>query len=199
MPADRPDFSGRTVGALYTSVVFINVSTTGALSVAAGEALSNIHADARLQALATLLLMIGVVQLAFGLLRFGRLVRFISHAVMTGFVTGVAVLIVLGSIPDLTRYQSPRSTPLLRLADTALNWRSLDAWTLVFGIVTVVLISAFPPSPSPSSASSGAQASARATPIRVANSRSPRALLSGRRQARAWCFCSVTSTISEAR
>lgn len=131
------------IGALFTSSVFMNVSTTGAMSVAAGNALVDIAEPDKLQALATLVLMIGAAQLTFGLLGFGRLVRFISHAVMTGFITGVAVLIVLGSIPDLTGYQSAQSTSLLRFADTLLNWRRVDAWTFVFGVATIAAIFAF--------------------------------------------------------
>jgi SulP family sulfate permease len=135
------------VGAVFTGSVFMNVSTTGALSVAAGEALAGVAEDARLRALVLLVLMIGVVQLVFGLLRFGRLIRFVSHAVMTGFITGIAVLIVLGSVPDLTGYRSPQGTHLLRMADTVLSWRILDPATLSVGSATVLLILAFQKTP----------------------------------------------------
>lgn len=131
------------IGALFTGSVFMNVSTTGALSVAAGEALQDIHEADRLRALVTLVLMVGLVQLAFGLLNLGKLLRFVSHAVMTGFITGIAALIVIGSLPDLTGYRSPHSNPFLRLADTILNWTAIDPETLAVGLGTVVLILGF--------------------------------------------------------
>ena len=40
--------------------------------------------------------------IAAGLLRLGRFTRFVSHSVMIGFLSGVAVNIIAGQIPDLT-------------------------------------------------------------------------------------------------
>lgn len=131
------------VGAIFTSSVFMNVSTTGALSVAAGEALAPYEGDQKVAVLIGLVLMTGSVQLVFGLLRFGRLIRFVSHAVMTGFINGIAVLIVFGAIPDITGFSSAQANHLLRLADTALNWRILNSHTLLIGLATVALIFAF--------------------------------------------------------
>ena len=37
-----------------------------------------------------------------GFLRLGRYTRFVSHSVMLGFLTGIAVNIVFGQLPDLT-------------------------------------------------------------------------------------------------
>ena len=42
-----------------------------------------------------------------GMARLGRYTRFVSHSVMLGFLTGVAVNIILGQLPDLTG-ASPR-------------------------------------------------------------------------------------------
>ena len=94
------------VGALFTSSVYMNVSTTGALSVAVGDALVNFPVAQRTAALITLVLLIGLVQLIAGVLRLGSLIRFVSQSVMTGFITGIAISIVLGAIPDLTGYTS---------------------------------------------------------------------------------------------
>lgn len=131
------------VGALFTSSVYMNVSTTGALSVAAGETLSRFDDDHKVKALIALVLMVGAIQLAFGLLRMGQLIRFISHAVMTGFISGIAVLIMLGAIPDLTGYHSDQPNKLLDAADTLLHWQDLDLATLVLGLSTIALIFAF--------------------------------------------------------
>lgn len=128
------------VGAIFTSSVYMNVSTTGALSVAAGEALYGMPEEDKIGALVALVLMIGAVQLLIGLMRLGRLVRYVSNSVMTGFITGIAILIMLGSIPDITGYQSSLPNHFLRLADTALNWRSFDFVAVIFGIATIGLI-----------------------------------------------------------
>ena len=81
------------VGAIFSSSVFMNVSTTGALSVAAGVVLLEFPAGQRVEALVVLVLLAGVIQLLAGLFRLGFLIRFVSHSVMTGFLNGVAVLI----------------------------------------------------------------------------------------------------------
>ena len=94
------------IGAIFTSSVYMNVSTTAALSVAAGAGLVDIPASQKLEALAVLVLLVGVIQLLAGLFRLGFLIRFVSNAVMTGFLNGVAVLIILGQLGDLTGYES---------------------------------------------------------------------------------------------
>jgi SulP family sulfate permease len=131
------------VGAVFTSSVFMNVSTTGALSVAAGDILSPLPEEQKLPTLIGLVMLIGLIQLGFGLLGLGRLIRFVSNAVMTGFLTGIAVLIMLGALRDVTGYASRQPNPLLRLADTAMNWRLFDMPTLGLGLATVALIFAF--------------------------------------------------------
>jgi SulP family sulfate permease len=46
-------------------------------------------------------LLCGVFQIAIGLLRLGRYIRFVSKSVMTGFVNSLAVLIFLAQMPEL--------------------------------------------------------------------------------------------------
>lgn len=128
------------VGALFTGSVFMNVSTTGALSVAVGDALVNYSGDQKTVALITLALLIGVFQLAAGLLRLGSMIRFVSQSVMTGFITGIALLIILGAIPDVTGYTSSFNSEFLKLADTILNLNQFEPVTFILGILTIVLI-----------------------------------------------------------
>ena len=80
------------IGALFTGSVFMNVSTTSALSVAAGAGLTDVPANQRMEALAVMVLLAGVIQLLAGLFRLGFVLRFVSNAVMIGFLNGVAVL-----------------------------------------------------------------------------------------------------------
>src|SRR5512139_1169038 len=59
------------VGAIFTSSVFINVSTTSALAVATGDVMLAYPSSSRATVLVTLVLLIGVFQLTLGLLRMG--------------------------------------------------------------------------------------------------------------------------------
>jgi len=128
------------VGALFTSATFMNVSTTSALAVAAGDTLITYPAGDRGSVLVTLVLMIGVFQVALGLLRLGWVTRFIPFSVMTGFMTGVAVLIIIGQLGDFTGYYSTESGKILQLADLVLNRSSIEWATLAIGLLTIGLI-----------------------------------------------------------
>jgi SulP family sulfate permease len=109
------------IGAIFSSSVFMNVSTTGALAVAAGVVLVDLPAEQRPQALVMLVLLVGVIQLLAGVFRLGFLVRFVSNAVMTGFLNGVAVLIILGQLGDLTGYDSSFSNRVAQALDLLLR------------------------------------------------------------------------------
>lgn len=128
------------VGALFTSATFMNVSTTSALAVAAGDTLISYPSEARLSTVVTLVLLIGVFQVIFGLLRLGWVTRFIPFSVMTGFMTGVAVLIIIGQLGDLTGYYSDVSGKIYQLADLLLNRRSIQWATFAIGLLTILLI-----------------------------------------------------------
>ena len=47
-------------------------------------------------------ILMGIIQILAGLLRLGRLMRFVSQSVMTGFVNALAILIFLAQMPELT-------------------------------------------------------------------------------------------------
>ena len=128
------------VGALFTSAIFMNVSTTSALAVAAGDTLINYPSDTRASVLVTLVLMIGIFQIILGLLRLGWLTRFIPFSVMTGFMTGVAVLIVIGQLGDFTGYYSDYSGKIVQVADLVLNLDSIMWITLAIGLLTILLV-----------------------------------------------------------
>ena len=128
------------VGAIFTSSVFMNVSTTGALSVAAGVVLLEFPAGQRAEALVVLVLLVGVIQLLAGLFRLGFLIRFVSNAVMTGFLNGVAVLIILGQLSDLTGYQSSFSNRVAQALDLLLRLGQVNLQATAIGVLTLALI-----------------------------------------------------------
>src|SRR5512147_2875174 len=127
------------VGALFTSSTFMNVSTTSALAVAAGDTLITYPSSDQGAVLVTLVLMIGVIQVILGLLRLGWVTRFIPFSVMTGFMTGVAALIIIGQLGDFTGYYSSYSGKIVQLADLVLHRKSIEWATLAIGLLTIAL------------------------------------------------------------
>ena len=128
------------IGTIFSSSVFMNVSTTGALAVAAGVVLADFPADQKLPALVVLVFLVGVIQLLAGLFRLGFMIRFVSNAVMTGFLNGVAVLIILGQLSDLTGYQSSFSNRVAQALDLLLRIGQISVQDSIIGGVTLVLI-----------------------------------------------------------
>ena len=109
------------IGALFTSSESMHISTTSALSLAVASSLVGMPPDMKLEAVYMLALMVGVIQITLGVLKMGYLVRFVPFSVMTGFLNGVAVLIILGQLGDFTGYLSPYSNRIVQAMDTALN------------------------------------------------------------------------------
>ena len=128
------------VGAIFSSSIFMNVSSTAALSVATGVVLADFPADQKMHALVVLVLLVGVIQLLAGLFRLGFLIRFVSNAVMTGFLNGVAVLIILGQLGDLTGYRSAFSNRVAQALDLVLRIGQIDVPVSIIGGVTLAMI-----------------------------------------------------------
>jgi SulP family sulfate permease len=128
------------IGAIFTSSVFMNVSTTSALSLATGASLVYIPDEQKMQALAALVLLVGLIQLVAGFFKLGFIVRFVSHSVMTGFLNGIAVLIILGQLGELTGFQSRFSNNVARTLDLLLRFGQIDIPTTIIGGLTLGLI-----------------------------------------------------------
>jgi SulP family sulfate permease len=132
--------SGTPVGALITSSQFMSVAVTSAMALMVGSALADVSADDQTAALFTLTLLVGVLGILAGLLRLGRLMRYVSNSVMTGFLTGVSVLIILSQLGDFTGYSSQYSNKVAKAVDLLLHPTQVDLRTLAIGALTVVII-----------------------------------------------------------
>jgi sulfate permease, SulP family len=109
--------AGPIGGGLAVSTRLMVVTTTTAAVLAAGSALGGFSGADRPEALFVLSALAGVMMIAAGLLRWGRFTRFVSLSVLTGFLTGVAVNIILG---QLGRRFWTGSRP----AESSRRWRS---------------------------------------------------------------------------
>ncbi len=94
---------------LYASVVIACViAFTGgrpamisAATAATAVVMTDLVRDHGLQYLLAATILMGVFQLIAAALRLGRLMRFVSRSVMTGFVNALAILIFLAQLPEL--------------------------------------------------------------------------------------------------
>jgi sulfate permease, SulP family len=131
--------AGPIAGGLFSSTQLLIVATTSASSLAAGQALGGLSSPARDNALFVMVLLIGAFQIVFGLLRLGRLARFVSYSVMTGFLTGIAVLTVLSQLPTVTGYEATGSNRVMATLDLLLNLGQVDPRTVAIAGFTLAL------------------------------------------------------------
>lgn len=135
-------FVATIVGALFTNSALITVGPTNALALVVGSTLIRYDEGSQVEHLFVLTLVTGLFQLAFGILRLGSLTRFVSNAVMTGFITGAGTLIMLGQLSHLNGYESEShsSSQLLRLWDWLIHLPESDVQTTIIGVTAVVII-----------------------------------------------------------
>ena len=134
---------GTFAGALVTSSSFMAIQGTGAMAMIVAD-IPALHrsADAE-RALVTLSILTGVIMLAAGLLKLGWLLRFVSNAVMVGFINAVGVNIVLGQLANFTGHDAEGANRIVRAFNTFTSPGQLDPQTLMIGIATIALILVF--------------------------------------------------------
>ena len=135
--------TGTPVGALLTSSQFLAVAVTSAMALIVGSTLANFSGDDHTAALFTLALLVGVLATLAGLLKLGRLMRYVANSVLVGFLSGVSLLIVLSQLGDLTGYSSEYSNKVRQTVDLLLHPAQIDLQTTAIGVLTIALILVF--------------------------------------------------------
>ena len=131
---------GTISGAFATSSVFMVIQGTGAMSIVIADVPSVHHGPDAQRALFTLAILTGLVMLAAGLLKLGAALRFVSNAVMVGFINAVGINIVLGQLANLTGYAAAGPNRVVRTVRTVLGPSSLHWQSVAVGLVTIALI-----------------------------------------------------------
>ena len=131
---------GTFTGGLFTSSSFMAVQATGAMAIVVAD-IDAVHSgDDPERVLFTLSIVTGVVMLAAGLFKLGSILRFVSNAVMVGFINAVGVNIILGQLDNFTGYEAEGGNRVLRAFDTLFSLGQAHLGTIVIGLATIVLI-----------------------------------------------------------
>jgi SulP family sulfate permease len=132
--------AGAIAGGLTARTQLMLVTTTSAAALAAGEALSGLSGEERTAALALLVVLAGGLQIGAGLLRLGRFTRFVSHSVMTAFLLGIAVLIVLDQLAPLTGAEVEGDSAPERALQLVLHPGRIHLGSLLVGLAALGLV-----------------------------------------------------------
>ncbi len=87
----------------------------------------------------TLTLLVGLIQLALGLLRLGTLVNFVSHTVVVGFTAGAAVLIAASQVKNFFGIEIARGASAWQvLVGWATQLDRINPWVTLVELATVL-------------------------------------------------------------
>jgi high affinity sulfate transporter 1 len=112
--------AGAIVYALFCTSRQISTGPSSSLAAVAGGAVlaTGVGGEEAAQLVAAITLATGALFLALALLRMGWIAQFLSKAVITGFLAGAAIDVVIGELPKLTGTSSSGES----------GWRELATW-----------------------------------------------------------------------
>jgi SulP family sulfate permease len=139
--------AGPIAGGLFSSTQRLVVTTTTAAAIAGGAAVSGLPPEERADALFLMTILTGALAVAAGLLRLGSLTRFVSHSVMVGFLTGIAVLIILGQLGTLTGYAPEGNNKVAQTIDLLRHLGEIDLKSVFVGGLAMILAITLPRTP----------------------------------------------------
>jgi sulfate permease, SulP family len=134
--------AGALIYAVFCTSRQISTGPSSSLAAVAGGAVlvTGLGGDKAAQLVAAITLLTGLLFLVLAALKLGWIAQFLSKAVVTGFLAGAAVDVVIGELPKLTGTSSE--------GDSA--WRELGSWartlgdihwaTLLVGVVALAVI-----------------------------------------------------------
>jgi len=123
------------------SILMISTLTSAiALSTASVIQVAGIQPGQMPLALFTVTFLVGAIMFVMGLLRLGSVVNLVSNAVMTGFVAGASLLIIIGELGDFSGYDPSGANKLMKLVDWFAHIGQWDPLTTSVGLSTVILM-----------------------------------------------------------
>ena len=140
-------FIGTIVGAFTSGSTFMTIAPTNAVALVVFSTLGG-SGPVSIEQMVVLTLLVGIIQLAFGVMRLGDVTRFVSNAVMTGFITGAGLLIILGQLGHVNGHEAQAVTgwPLQLSKSLPVFWDwfthlpQSHIHTLIIGVTATVMI-----------------------------------------------------------
>ena len=134
--------AGAIVYALFCTSRHISTGPSSSLAAVAGGAVlfTGVAGTQAAELVAAITLVTGGLFLLLALLRLGWIARLLSRAVVTGFLAGAAVDVVIGELPKLTGTSSSGKSAWAELASWLRTLGEISWTTLVVGLLALALI-----------------------------------------------------------
>ena len=129
------------VAALSTGTILMISTLTSAIALTIGSVITTAGYDGSdPTVLFTVTFLVGTYMFVAGLLRLGKLVSFVSNAVMTGFVMGASLLIIIGELGDFSGYDPVGANDLAEVVNWFVNIPNWDPTTTIVGAATLIMV-----------------------------------------------------------
>ena len=134
--------AGAIVYALFCTSRHISTGPSSSLAAVAGGAVlfSGVGDAQAAELVAAITLVTGGLFLLLAVFRLGWIARFLSRAVVIGFLAGAAVDVVIGELPKLTGTKASGETAWGELASWFRSLGDVDWTTVLVGVVALVVI-----------------------------------------------------------
>lgn len=130
---------GPIAGGLLASTRLMVITNTGAASLAAGQALAHVPPGERDSRLFLMVVLAGLLAIAFGVLGLGRLTRLVSYSVMIGFLAGIAMVLILSQLPVALGYEGEGENRLSQTWDLLTRLEEVEPVTLGVAISAIAI------------------------------------------------------------
>jgi sulfate permease, SulP family len=134
--------AGAIIYALFCTSRHISTGPSSSLAAVAGGAVAvaGLGGDQAAQLVAAIALATGLLFLLLAVLRMGWIAQFLSRAVVTGFLAGAAVDVVIGELPKLTGTSAEGDNAWRELASWARSLDDVQSTTLLVGVCALAVI-----------------------------------------------------------
>lgn len=119
-----------------SATALLSATTVGALAVAGTSEHTTLTA--------VLAMIVGGLFLLFGTLRLGWVANFLATPVLKGFTHGLAVIIILGQIPELLGIQAGKGNFVQQLWAIATRLPQAHPMTIIVGLLSLLLLFSLP-------------------------------------------------------
>src|SRR4051812_25010840 len=134
--------AGAIIYALFATSRQISTGPSSSLAAVAGGAVvaTSVAGDQAAQLVAAIAIATGLLFLALAIFRLGWIAQFLSKAVITGFLAGAAVDVVIGELPKLTGTDAEGSNAWRELGSWLRSIGDVHATTLLVAVVALAVI-----------------------------------------------------------
>jgi sulfate permease, SulP family len=134
--------AGAIVYAVFCTSRHISTGPSSSLAAVAGGAVlaAGVQGAQAADLVAAITLVTGALFLLLAVLRLGWVARFLSRAVVTGFLAGAAVDVVIGELPKLTGTSASGETAWGELASWIRSLDEVSGTTVLVGVAALVVI-----------------------------------------------------------